>query len=92
MAKVGAPKGNTNAASGRECRAALLHVLKNKTFGKVKKAQALRAICEKLVTKAIDGDMTAIREVMDRVDGKPPQALTGDDGGPVEAKIKISFE
>ena len=37
------------------------------------------------VNKALDGDMMAAREVGDRLDGKPAQALqhTGGDGGPV---------
>ena len=33
----------------------------------------LRALAEKLVAKALDGDMAAIREIGDRLDGKSPQ-------------------
>ena len=35
----------------------------------------LRAIIEKLFEKAEQGDLQAIREVMDRLDGKPVQAI-----------------
>ncbi len=35
----------------------------------------LRAVAEMLVTKALEGDMAAIREVADRLDGKPHQAV-----------------
>lgn len=35
----------------------------------------LRAVAEMLVTKALEGDMAAIREVADRLDGKPAQAV-----------------
>ena len=45
----------------------------------------LRKIAEVLVSKAMEGDMTAINAVADRTDGKPMQAVehTGEDGGPV---------
>lgn len=35
----------------------------------------LRAVAEMLVTKALEGDMSAIREVADRLDGKAAQAV-----------------
>lgn len=45
----------------------------------------LRQIAEKLVEQAIAGEGWAIKEVADRTDGKPFQAvqLSGEDGGPV---------
>jgi hypothetical protein len=39
----------------------------------------LRAVAEALVLKAMDGDVPAIREVADRLDGKVPQGIVGDD-------------
>jgi len=36
---------------------------------------ALRAIAARLVEMALSGDIRAIREVLDRLDGKPAQAL-----------------
>ena len=39
----------------------------------------LRAVADALVTKAISGDVPAIKEIADRLDGKVPQALVGDD-------------
>ncbi len=35
----------------------------------------LRQIAERLVSKAIEGDMQAIKEIGDRVDGKPMQQI-----------------
>jgi hypothetical protein len=35
----------------------------------------LRAIARKLFEKALDGDLQAIREIADRLDGKPAQAI-----------------
>lgn len=47
----------------------------------------LRRIADAVVTLAETGDMQAIKEIGDRLDGKPAQQtiLTGDeDGGPVQ--------
>jgi hypothetical protein len=35
----------------------------------------LRAVARKLFEKALDGDLSAIREIADRLDGKPVQAI-----------------
>jgi len=39
----------------------------------------LRAIAEKLIQKALDGDLPAIRDLADRLDGKPAQAIERSD-------------
>lgn len=39
----------------------------------------LREVAEALVTKGISGDVSAIKEIADRLDGKVPQAIVGDD-------------
>jgi Family of unknown function (DUF5681) len=38
----------------------------------------LRVIARALVNKATDGDLAAIKEVIDRIEGKPPQTVAGD--------------
>jgi len=50
------------------------------------KADRLRKIAEKLLEKAEEGDISALKELGDRLDGKPAQqvVLSGDEeGGPV---------
>jgi ribosomal protein L17 len=42
----------------------------------------LRKVAEALVEKAETGDVNAIREIADRLDGKVPQAIVGDDEYP----------
>jgi hypothetical protein len=37
----------------------------------------LRRIVDNLVGKALDGDLAAIREIFDRIDGKAPTAAAG---------------
>lgn len=47
----------------------------------------LRRIADALIAKAAEGDVPAIKEVADRIDGKVAQALTGDDGEPLTIQI-----
>lgn len=47
----------------------------------------LRRIVDRLVLNALEGDMTAIKEVAERIDGKVPQAVTGADDGPIQHEV-----
>jgi hypothetical protein len=42
--------------------------------------KGLRAVAKKLIEKAAGGDVSAIKELADRLDGRVPQAITGEDG------------
>ncbi len=52
----------------------------------------LRGVADALVAKALTGDVPAIREIGDRLDGKVPQALVGEgpDGAIVVQIIKMA--
>jgi len=52
-------------------------------------AEKLRRIAERLIDKAADGDIAAMKELGDRLDGKAAQAiaLTGEDGGSVKFEV-----
>lgn len=54
----------------------------------------LHAIAEKLYEKAAEGDMTAVKEIGDRLDGKALQEnkVTGDSDEPVVIKIVTGIE
>jgi hypothetical protein len=41
--------------------------------------ERMQLIAAKLVEQAMEGNVQAIREIADRVDGKVPQAVVGDD-------------
>ena len=51
----------------------------------------LRAVADALVEKAMAGDVQAIKEVADRLDGKVPQGVVGgdDDDSPINIISKI---
>ena len=53
---------------------------------------ACRLLARRLIEKGLTGDVSAIREIADRVEGKPHQStsLTGEDGtGPVKLVVEI---
>lgn len=52
----------------------------------------LRTIARKLIDEAEGGDMQAIREIADRMDGKPAQAVIGGDDDDPEIKLQISWQ
>jgi len=72
MARPHRPQG---AWSGKAWRDALLLAV-NEPHEKGKKK--LRALAEKAVELGLAGDIAAMREIGDRLDGKPAQSLTVD--------------
>jgi len=81
--KGGAPIGNQNGKKGKlfynQLRKALVQ----------EDSRKLRTIADKLVDAAEQGEPWAIKEVIDRVDGKAVQAteISGVDGDAVELKL-----
>ncbi len=77
---MGRPKGAENR--NREWRDAIrkaAHELRAADDSdKPKKVRAIRLLARKLVTKALEGDVAAIREVGDRLDGKATQSVQVD--------------
>lgn len=47
-----------------------------------KKVKALRLLARRLVDEALEGDIAAIKEIGDRLDGKPTTIIAGDDDAP----------
>jgi hypothetical protein len=53
----------------------------------------LRMVADALVTKAMAGDVPAIKEIAERLDGKVPQAVVGDnEHDPINMVTKIVRE
>jgi hypothetical protein len=53
-------------------------------------ATKLRRVVDSIIAKAIEGDVAAASLIMDRVDGKVPQAVAGADGeGPVSVLLQV---
>ena len=47
----------------------------------------LRATAEKLLDEAAKGEPWAVRELADRLDGKPHQSVSGENGGPIRFEL-----
>lgn len=71
MAKSGGQAGNKNASHDKPWSNALRRALLE---GNGKK---LRAVADQLVAKAESGDVQAIKEIGDRLDGRPAQTIQG---------------
>ena len=83
---AGAPLGNKNAAKSRMFYDKLRLVL-------TQEPHRLRQIAEQLVSKAEEGEPWAIKEIMDRMDGKAHQAVSVEnaDGTPLLSGIQVTF-
>ncbi len=88
---AGAPQGNQNAHKAKLFHGALKRALaragKNVDGG-------LNKVCDQLVNAALAGESWAIKEVADRIDGKPHQSIGGEsEGDPlavaITGKIKL---
>jgi hypothetical protein len=84
-----ANKGNTNSSKNNR--------LMNDTLRRVlvqDDALRARSIAEALVSKAEDGDVSAIKEVFDRMEGKAiaKTELTGSEGEPIVIQVTTGID
>lgn len=84
MATSGAQPGNQNAANGKKWRAAIDRALAERS--RIAQKEALDLLAEKLLAKCDEGDLQALKELGDRVDGKAGQSMEigGLGGGPLQ--------
>ena len=82
----GAPLGNKNAAKGRLFYDQLRAIA-------VQDPKKLRKVAEGLFEAAMANEPWAVKELIDRLDGKAIQAqeITGADGAPLLSGIQVSF-
>jgi hypothetical protein len=67
--------------AGKPMRAAISAALRRDAEGDDgETAPALALIVDKLITRALGGDMSAIKEVLDRMDGKTAAGAIEDEG------------
>lgn len=57
------------------------------------KRKRLSIIADKLCRLAMEGDMQAIKEIGDRLEGRPKQAqeISGPDGDPLPVSLNVAF-
>jgi hypothetical protein len=81
------PKAPRGPYIDKPFRDALRLAVKRPEDAVVKGKTKLDKIASQLVEVAIGGDVPAIKEIGDRLDGKVPQAVTGEGGGPIAMAI-----
>ena len=85
---AGAPLGNQNAVKAKRFQKAMERVLARK-YGDVD--TGYEAIAKIYIEIAEAKDPTICRDFADRIDGKPAQAITGADGGPLQVQnVEVS--
>jgi len=75
--KVGAPPGNNNGSKNRIWTLAIEKALKKRS--KSDQMEELIELAEVLLDNCRDGDMVAIKELGDRLEGKPTQTVERND-------------
>lgn len=88
---MAAPLGNQNAAKAKVWTAAVERALSARSA--LDRKDALEACANALIDKAMEGDMTALKELGDRLEGKPAQAvsLSGPNGGEIPLSVAVRF-
>lgn len=83
MAERGAPLGNKNATKNKIWADAL-----RKELAGNKNAKVLRNLARVLIAEAEGGNMQAMKEIGDRLDGKPVQGIEGSgDSGEIVIRV-----
>lgn len=83
---MAAPKGNRNAAKAKDWESALRKALAQRD------PDALRKVADRLLDKALNGDMAAIKEIGDRLDGKPQQCVDNTHTGDVTISVNTGVK
>ncbi len=80
MAERGGQIGNQNAVRAKRWQQAIQRALARASNKDID--SGLDSAADKLVALAMEGDKWALEELGDRIDGKPTQAIGGDDDAP----------
>lgn len=88
MAERGAPLGNQNAAKAKVWTAAIERALERRKPAD-ERIKAIDELADKLLEECAKGNLPALQELGNRLEGKPAQPLTGEGGGPIETRNRV---
>lgn len=88
---AGAPLGNQNGAKAKPWTAAIYRALEKRSL--VSQKAHLDALAERLLDQCEDGNLAALQELGNRLEGKPAQSVTvmGDSDNPIDVNHKVEF-
>ena len=82
----GAPKGNQNGRRAKVWSQAINNAFKKRS--PTEAMEELQKVANKLIDMALEGDLGAIKEIGDRLEGKPAQTIQGDSDNPLVTRIE----
>jgi hypothetical protein len=88
---MGAPAGNKNSSKANRLWGDTIR----RALAQDKDPDKLRSLAEALIARAADGDLGALKEIGDRLDGKVAQQVYlsgGPDGTPVDVDVVTRIE
>jgi hypothetical protein len=85
---MAAPEGNQNARKSRMFEQAVIRAIKARDAEAKEDGATLRKIAESLLDKAGE-ELAAMVQLRDTLDGKPAQAIIGDDEQPLRVVQRI---
>ena len=91
----GAPEGNKNAERGHMARRALEAVLAEQSgyqVASIERFEALKDVWRKQFEKATQGDNDSAKMIVDRLDGRPTQAVVADVDTSLTIEVVKDFE
>ena len=88
---MAAPLGNQNAKKARLWADAIRRAVARRAGGDL--SVGLDTLADKLIAAVETGDLPALKEFGDRIDGKPAQAIIGGDEGdnPISMNLAVSY-
>lgn len=88
---MAAPLGNQNATKSKPWAAALNRALERRSLAE--KKAGLDELADALIDSCLEGNLAALQELGNRLDGKPAQSLTvgGDPDQPLEIQRRVIF-
>lgn len=81
--------GNQYAARDKVWRRAIERALSERSL--VEQRDALDSLADKLLAQCDKGDLVALKELGDRLDGKPSQVIAGDPEAPLTGTLKVEL-
>jgi hypothetical protein len=85
---MAAPIGNQNAARAKVWRSAIERALERRSASRTDGKREIDALAEQLLNLVAAGDLGALKEFGDRIDGKPAQAIIGGEDGDPAIKVE----
>lgn len=88
---MGAPVGNTNAAKARIWTEAIKRAISRRYNGDL--SHGLDKLADDFIAAVATGDLASFKELGDRLEGKPAQAVTlgGDEDNPLQHRHTVEF-